>query len=247
MTRPRDGKASATMISIKSTFASEDLGIIRSCKVLRQKLLPLLAKMTDGNVTLLPSQPAAAATCHDIAVADYSDFFFKDPCTTDIRLSKLFRAGVRRLTLPSRPLCMPDPFYFENLEEIHLADVSGFAVDRDTWQDVAKLLVRCRADVGDAITLEEWQAMNVSRLDIMLFMHHVWVPRMVKKLKAHDSSSKVRVVISHQVHERRPYQFGGPSHVVGKVLHDVTAGTITREPSNSDSGRISGDDNENDG
>lgn len=179
------------------------MGLLRSCKAIRRKLLPLLVKLTDFTTTVWTSP-------FDTYMGVRLSGSYSGPQTTQIQLPHPFRAKLRRLAFYGRPLLMPDPACLANLEEIHVNGRDWIVLtDRDIWDDNASLVRACQS----RLTRSPTPACDA------------WVLTMVDRLKAQELLGKIHVTVSLHVFYQdvqNPLRSGR----LGKALYDITAGTV---------------------
>lgn len=243
-------------ISLSTTLSAADMALLRSCNILRQKLLPLLVDLTDDHLAVLTPH---TEPWDDIVLEALRNH--TGPHIIGLKLSKPFLARITRLKLVGAQLFMPDPSCFKNLEVICLALIQPlFVTGKDVWEDDEKLARACRANIDVCLTSQQLLA---SELVLTTAREHArWVPQMSEKLKGQDSSGKVHMVVSQLVMKPIPFPTASSLGVLssildsmlGKVLHDVTADTVTKElidkDGNQDRGTNGGNDEdtiENDG
>lgn len=189
--------------------------------------MPLLGSLTDCNLTVASSLAGPFKLVH------FNNFpGTYRPRVKEFKLARLFRTRIKRLVLSSRPLCIPDPFCFDNLQEIYVDNKRGIYVQHPKlWEDDAKLLRICRATVNEPPPArDKYAAILYPRRSELSYGTLGWVLQMVTTLQARESFSQVRVIVSHAVIDgsSMPQRLAGV--IIGNVLHDVTAGTITRKP-----------------
>lgn len=208
---------------LKSSFSKRDLSLLRSCKILRSKLLPLLASLTDSTLTVAYPGPV---------------FRPRNPHTLRIKLAKPLCANIRLLFVEGRQNCLPDPSCFKNLEEIRVHIKDGmYLTDPAVWEDDEQLLRACRASVDVFVTRADYHTIVVTcaRKFGLPDGCHGWVRRMANRLQAQESTRNVRVILSHPVRYSssmfRHLRYGA----LGKVLYDVVADTFTRKPDETSS------------
>lgn len=193
------------------------------------KLLPLLAEVTAVTLAVdrSPSRPVRWGRSYH-----FPNPRDPGPPIKELKLADPFRARIRELDLDSRTPCMPDPFYFKRLEEVYLHNSGGFFVkNQDIWEDEAKLFFVCRSDLGGLVPWEEFKADRDLLIRRKPQPSHYWVLRMVKKLAAQKSKRKCRVVLSQMIFNR--FAVSSSRVILGRVVHDVTAGTIAGEHNDS--------------
>lgn len=233
-------------LSLISTFSVADMELLRSCEVLRQKLLPLLDDLTSCDFEVCRRESSLRGDpCY---LEEYRNY--TGPRFIQIKLARTLRAGIRKLVLAGRPPRIPDPSCFENLQEIYLHLVAPLMVrGPGIWEDDEKLLSACRANIDENLTIEERDA---SGLDDSLGLprpHGGWALQIAEKLETQGSSAQVRVVLAQTVFTSFINLAPGFEPVLGRVEYGFRTGMVTRKPfgSGRDSRSTTEDSSEDNG
>lgn len=201
------------------SFDTQGLAILRLCKTLRGKLMPLLVSVMDETLTVFYYNHTGS-----VYVANRPrTYSYALHLNRSIAIPLSIRTTIRVLDFDVLARFIPDPLDFPNLVEVKVR-MGGLGMEpQEVLENNHKLLLVCRTMVCDNISDSEKAAAVVIAPYANTMTHFKWLIGLMKELEKHDTHRDVRVILY--------WCFGIPYRdqgwVAKRVVHDVKANFLT--------------------